>query len=135
MSSKKKQSHVNKALHTLSVARPTTWAQCMAAIHAEFPDPAGICKYLQSDSKRVPKTTGVKSTELVRARLARELALPPHQLAQHANLWHFGACRLQIRQALSGLKVLLRKLRLVPEAVRGTDAQRSADALPCSGSC
>ena len=71
MSSKKKQSHVNKSLLTLHGSRPVSWAQCMAAIHAEFPDPSETCKYLQSDSKRVPKTTGVKSTELVRARRAR----------------------------------------------------------------
>jgi hypothetical protein len=37
----------------------------MAAIDAAFPDPAETCKYLQNDTKRVPRSTATKNCELV----------------------------------------------------------------------
>jgi hypothetical protein len=63
--SKKKQADVVDAVTTIKDVQPADWNRLMQAIDAAFVDPAETCKYLQSDTKRVPKVTGGKTCELV----------------------------------------------------------------------
>jgi hypothetical protein len=63
---KKKQAHVNTSVHKICAQHPVSWSECMTCIDAEFPDPTETCKFLQSDAKRVPKTSVGKHCELVR---------------------------------------------------------------------
>lgn len=62
---KKKQTHVNASVQKIGAQHPVSWSECMTCIDAEFPDPTETCKFLQSDAKRVPKTSGGKHCELV----------------------------------------------------------------------
>jgi len=62
---KKKQVQVNSCVQKINGQHPVSWAECMTCIEAEFPDPTETCKFLQSDAKRVPKSSVGKHCELV----------------------------------------------------------------------
>lgn len=64
---KKKQAQVNTSVQKICTQHPVSWSECMTCIDAEFPDPTETCKFLQSDAKRVPKTSVGKHCELVRS--------------------------------------------------------------------
>lgn len=70
VSAKKKQGDVNAGMRTIAEQLPISWTECMATIDAAFPDPAETCKYLQNDTKRVPRSAVTKSCTLVRCRAA-----------------------------------------------------------------
>lgn len=62
---KKKQAQVNVCVQKINAQHPVSWSECMTCIEAEFPDPTETCKFLQSDAKRVPKSSVGKHCELV----------------------------------------------------------------------
>ena len=101
VSSKKKHCDVKVDAAAVATARPETWADVMTAINAEYMDPTDICKALQSDSKRVLKSCGVRrDVTLVRLRRTARCAVARAAATHNYALYHQTQEHLSQRDAV-----------------------------------